>query len=84
MPTCPICNAKIDFLISWCYEYHAYKFVLKGNWYDYELLDYRLPSEENETYECPRCNHILFDTAESAYEFLKGSKEEGNADQERL
>jgi len=31
MPTCPICNAKIDFLISWCYEYHAYKFVLKGN-----------------------------------------------------
>jgi len=73
MAKCPECNAGLDHLISWSLEWHAYKFVLRAEWYDYEPLNGWLPTDSDDTYQCPKCGAELFHTAESAFDFLKRS-----------
>jgi len=70
VPTCPKCKSEIDELICWAVGKRKYIFTAYDGVPNYEDWHEFRDTNQN-TYECPECNEVLFKREEEAIDFLK-------------
>jgi transcription initiation factor IIE alpha subunit len=75
MPKCPKCNEEIDYLNLFSRIEQRGRFELDPSGDPQFLVEGTVPDYDDDDFECPNCNEVLFHDSDEAEEFLKSSVE---------
>ncbi len=74
MPNCPKCNAEIVYLNLFSRIEQRARFELDPSGDPQVLVEGDVPDYDDDDFECPECNVVLFHDRDDAEKFLRGEE----------